>query len=358
MGPASDTYGSAPTSAGQAISGFALNNGSRLLASTFMVPKSGTITHIGFYVSAITGTPPAYEVSIKELDASGRPVTATAHYGGSTQAAFTPSGTGWTWVALAVAATAVRGDRVGVRVTGSGTAPDGSNNMTVLYAGGTYRPSRASRAMQPLHYDGSWIFSNYSVMAIKYDDGTIFGFPFTNNLSSLAVSATGTPDEVGGKFSVPHDTVVSAFIVALLANTGGLGLGTVTATLYDNNDTVIWSEVYDANFFFYTPTGGTAFYQQSVMVPDTAITLTGGATYRLTVKPNASNFNVPYMLLEDSAAFAQLRGTTDWCWTERTNDGAWTDQALGIAPIGLIASSMTVTTEAESGSAAPWGFVG
>jgi len=123
--------GNIPESTGNATAtafgGHVLNDLDNALAWVLRVPKSGTITHVGFGVKTITGSPPDYYVGLVTLDVAGLPTAVP--YGGSAVATYTPTTPGWVWLELSTPAAAVAGDLVAIHIYPTAIAPDAANCM-------------------------------------------------------------------------------------------------------------------------------------------------------------------------------------------------------------------------------------
>src|SRR3990170_5390465 len=94
FGPAA--YSSEPliTASGD-LTGFSLNDSNDAVGLIIQLQKSGTITKVGFLITAKVGTPPAYKIGLTTVDSNAAP-TQTA-YGGSSIENYTPTATGWVW---------------------------------------------------------------------------------------------------------------------------------------------------------------------------------------------------------------------------------------------------------------------
>ena len=312
------------------LSGFNLNDADNAAGGVLCLPKNGTITDVGCYVSAVTGILPAYNIGIVTIDASGFPTTTA--YGGSTSTTITPASTGWKWATLAGNATSVAGDFAAVLIWPTASAPNGSNYATVIIsvigpAGHTYQYTTAGT-----------VSAGTSLFAVKYDDGTIAGIALSTNTISSAVTSATTPDEVGCVFTLP------AAIPTIGIRTAAASYGTAAAydfVLYDSSDNVLRStSVADKDYI------DTSDY---IDVYFDGINLIPGATYRITVKPtvgtNGTITPQRYQFESAAARAAWPHGDGSWMWTYRTDGGAWTDDELSLGYFGLLVSGIEFTSQ-------------
>ena len=324
-----------------ALSSNNLSDSDNAVAWVFPIPRTGTITDIGFLIATKTGTPPAYNAGLVTVDTSGRPTTTA--YGGSAVTAFTPTAAGWKWVTLSTPATANAGDWAAVHVYPSGTPPDGSNFIAVVY------DSIHKYLGTGMSYGTSWGNATLGsgAMAVKYDDGSIEGTALASTAVNVAVRSNTSPDEVGCKFTVP--AAVTCFGARAQVHTTFGSSATIEIVLYDGSNTVLA-----------TGTVGDKDYvddQGIVSVFWAGVSLAATTTYRLVVKPTTTtngDVNVPKWTFESAAALAALPGGDTWQYTSRADAGAWTDDNVSVCPMGLWVSDIdfsggSVTTIFEGG---------
>jgi hypothetical protein len=327
--------------AGSAVSAQALTDADNAVAWVFNVPKDGTITDVGYLVTAENGTSPAYNCGLVTVDATGNPTTTA--YGGSAVTPATWTSTGWKWVTLSTPATGAAGDFAAVHIYPGGTPPDGSNNITVAYgpvADGGYS----------LNYVVAWTQAALGgPMAIKYNDGSIYGFALTSVTTYVAGITSGTtPDEVGAKFQVPAAMTCTG--ARLGCNRTGYGsAATMDVVLYSAADGVLASTtVSDKDFLD---------VQDYVNVHWDAVNLSAATDYRLIIKPTTATnggVTVTKWSVESTAARNMWPAGDSWHWTERTDAGAWTDTTTAIPYMGLWVSDITF-----GGAAAyEYGYIG
>jgi hypothetical protein len=321
-----------------ALATYALDDANDAIAWTFCVPRDGTITHVGFLATAITGTPPAYNCGLVTVDSSGRPTTTA--YGGGTNGTVTPSATGWTWVALGANATAVAGNWAAAYLWPSGSAPDVSNNVAVA------RESLAGAGVG-LNFTTTWnVENNGNLMAVKYNDNSVYGNALTSVTIGQVITSETTPDEMGCKFTLPANMTVngirlgttgwgaSAALEAIIYNEAGTAL--VTAALSDKDfvDDGVYFDIY------FDP-----------------VNLAASTVYRVIIKPTVGtggNVTMQRYQFESTAARESWPPGGSWELTYRTDAGAWTDVSTDLCYIGLHASDITFGT----GGGSEYGYIG
>lgn len=290
---------------------YALDDADDAIAMTFLAPKTGTISKIGFYVTAVTGSPPSYQAVLNTIDASGKP--SGSLYGGSAAETVAISATGWTWITLSTPGSATAGDPVAAVLKPTGTAPSAANCITASYG------SIGVHGYGSMRFTTAWGSSTGSgIMAIQYNGGDVFGLALTTDAIAASFANDDTPDEIGAKFIAPFDaTLHRATIYAYPVNFDG----TAAIVLYDGADNTLatWT-ITDADHAKWT--GGVTLQAAA------GIGLTGGATYRITIKPSSTTNVALFRYKFESAAaklFAPWAGS--FSATERTDGGAWTDTA-------------------------------
>lgn len=316
--------GNAPTAA-------ALNDADNSIAMIFVVPKTGTINKICFNVSAFNGTPPAYNVGLVTVDASGNPTTTA--YGSSGIYSWTPGGTGMAWITLSTPATgATAGDVCAVRIYPGASAPDAGNNISVTYVGAS--PSHTYPHIRTF----TTVWSAASVggfgIGVQYSDGSVVFAPVSSTISENIQSDT-TPDELGCLFQVPIKMTCIGSMVGLAAASGGADF---TVKLYDSDgSTLLGSQAIDTSQM----TGAAVkvwphfHWAGAILLPNT--------DYRLTVLPGEAIFglSVLQMTVDAAASLAAFAEGSRWQRTERTDAGAWSQTATKLPMMGLLIADIS-----------------
>lgn len=320
------------------MSGQQLNDADNAVGWVFNVPKSGSITKIGVYCTAETGTSPAYNAGIVTVDGSGDP-TVTA-YGGATNGTITFTAEGMYWLTLPAPATATAGEWAAVRVWPTASAPDGSNYASVLISIPWIGHGRAG------YYTTGWTFASGGRgpnFAIEYSDGSIFGFAPASRTNTVLLRSDTTPDEYGNKFTSPSAMTV---IGISCCHYNGMGSSSaLTVTLYDSGDNVLASTAISDKDFVNDTEQITAFFAP--------VTLAAGQIYRITITATVSGSGgsiYPSRFIFDSAAAKDaMPGAVGHVATYRTDAGAWTDTTAEVAAIGLIVTAIEFGSTGSSG---------
>jgi hypothetical protein len=319
----------------------ALNDADNAVGWVFNIPRAGSITEIGFLITATGGTPPAYNVGLVTLDSNGRPTTSA--YGGSAVTGYTPTSTGWKWVTLSTPATANAGDFAAVHVYPTGTAPSGVNFITVA------RNGVADMGGATVQYTTSWTLSANPYtgpFAVKYSGGEIYGLALASNVIGVDVTSVSTPDEVGIKFTLPAAMTVYGARIGM----GGWGVtATADVVLYDGSNSVLaTTTISDKDF-------ADANYANVFFSP---VALSSATTYRLALKMTAaSTTTVMKWTFESTAALAALPYGDACQYTSRTDAGAWTDDNVSVCPMALWVSDISGTI-VGSATGGEYGYIG
>lgn len=323
------------------FAGYYLDDADDSEAIVCVAPKDGTIDAVGVYINAITGNPPAYYFGLVTVDTStGAPNTAA--YGGSAIETYDFTATGWVWVTLATPATAAAGDLFAVRVWPTGTAPDTSNRIQVVY------DNILSMGLPyAIQFATGWNKNLFSTsMAARYSTGEIVGFPIVSYLFANVDSGT-TPDEVGNKFVPPAGMKCIGVRTCFRARAAG---GTYTAKLYDSANNLLASVSSFAPVVSDNNTSPYNLYWDEV-------SLTAGETYRVTILPNSTTDANPaaFDFESETSKNNTIPSGSNWQATYRTDAGAWTDDASGVVWLSLLISDITFSTSSGGGA---YGFAG
>jgi hypothetical protein len=326
-----------------ALTGQALNDADNAVAWTFNIPFDGSITEVGFLITALAGTPPQYNAGIVTIDASGLPTTTA--YGGSAVTGYTPTSTGWKWVTLSTPATANAGDWAAVRIYPTGTAPDVSNNITVLHN------SPIKTQGTGMAYTTAWGSATLGsgTMAIKYSGGVIYGMALSSSTVHVQIRQNTTPDEVGDLFQLPAAMTCYGAKTALPTTFGISAVFDVV--LYDASNNVLGSATIGDKDYIDDQGYVTVYWD--------AVNLSASTNYRLIIKPTVDANGDVYVqkwTLESAAALAALPEGSRWQYTSRVDAGSWDDTATtAVCPMGLLVSDITFSAGA---AAYEYGYIG
>lgn len=321
------------------LSGYALDDSNDAMAQVFVIPRSGTITKIGMYCTAVTGNPPAYNVGLVTISAAtGFP--STSAYGGSALTTYDFTAAGWVWIDLPTPATAVAGEFAAVHIWPPASAPDSSNCASITHyqivGGGLGGIPRGSNFSTIWHVAdrGAW-----TAFAVQYSDGLVAGLPM-DNCNTFAFDSADTPDEVGCRFTLPfaaNSFGCRLFLSAVSAS------APFTATLYDAaGNTLAVYTVSDEDEIC-----GSGDYPVSIDCHWAVVALTANAVYRLAIKATSGTLTITPALASFESAASLTNNLTipeagRWMQTTRTDGGAWTDTNTGLVWMALWINSMTL----------------
>lgn len=314
----------------KAESTYALDDNNDAVSTRFYMPRTGTISKVGVYVTAITGTPPAYNVGLMTVDKSGNPTTTP--YGGGAITSYSFGTTGWIWVTLGTAAVGTAGDLVSASIWPNLTAgtPSAGACITVrdpAVVTNTETPGNPRCA-------ATWYRQAGLTLGAMYSDDSI-GLPAIT-AQYLDYDSGGTPDEAGALFQLPFAAVSSGAVICTRAE---LSVSDYTIKLYDASNTLLSSTAIDVSQH-----GGDSS-NTLLLTWGTAVSLTADTNYRLTVVPSTTNdVDLTVVYCNESASRAWFTEGTRWQMTQRTDAGAWTETATALPMMGLVLSSFDLPT--------------
>lgn len=321
------------------------------IAGVFVLPKSGTITKIGFYVAEVVGSPPNYKVGLTTISSGSSAAPEQTAYGGSSIDDYTPSTTGWKWITLNTPATAIAGELACVHVFPGTSIPNTSNYISISNLEIFYYVTPWYR-----RFTTGWLWGGGAIpMAIQYDDGTIAGLA-TTDTAVEEISSETSPDEVGDVFTLPVDLKV---IGAAFWTSYQRSLEAIELNLYDEDDNVLGScSIANCN------TIGGGWFVVTLYFNEGEIQLYSDAVYRITIKATSAVAGVYDGWKFNSATDRQsitYPESSRWYKTERTDGGAWTDDDTSIMHMGLMVSDISGGTSGSGsspGAVSYFGFIG
>ncbi|KKK94408.1 hypothetical protein LCGC14_2683150, partial [marine sediment metagenome] len=174
-----------------------------LVGGLICIPKTGTISKIGFRVVSVTTTD-TLKVSIQGIDdTNGRPDGVIAASGTLS----TPSANTTNWVALDSSLAVTRGQEIAIVVEFNDFVGEGSDgNLQIGHRISGIAPSNIQYNFS--FTGGVWVFnSRIPNFGIEYNDGMIEPvincFPVAN-LVSFTFNNTDNPNRIGMRFQVPY----------------------------------------------------------------------------------------------------------------------------------------------------------
>lgn len=314
------------------------------IGQIFLLPRSGSITDIGFSHVTTTGSPPDYQVSLETLTTNRRP--SGIMYGGSAVTAFTPGTPGWRWVTLSTPATAVAGDVVAAVIGPTATAPSTSNRIGI----GDGSLGSPNGINVNLYFTSAWLEHDggQGQIALRYSDSSMVGIPAVNmQAQGPTIDNASTPDEIGAKFTVPFDCTIDG---AMLCQNAIVIGPPFTVKLYDASDTLLSS-------FDVTTTMDLDYGSDNFTVLFAPVTLTKDTVYRLTMLPTSgANVRLGALQMISADTRALLPGGLYFAWTQRTDAGSWTDDDTKLPWAALRLTSIEIPMASAGGGA--YAFMG
>jgi hypothetical protein len=306
------------------------------------VPKSGSITKVGFRVAAVSGAGNA-DVRLETVDTTTGSPSGTL-IGTNTNATQAISAAqAWYETTLTAAASVTQGGLLALVVANSSGAYNVSNWAVNNW--GCINPH------SQLFAGGSWTKQNTpGPHAFGYNDATysfFAGAPPASQVNLNLFSTTSTPDERGIKFRFPFRSRVCGYwcSVRILAD--------FSVKLYDSDgSTVLLTDPCDQDVT--SGTGSTATHISRF--PGTA-TLEANTFYRLTVLPTTTtnisfgDFEVNSTAILDAYDLGQ-----NIIHTERTDAGAWTDTSTKRGFCGVLIDQIDVASAAIGPGSLAGGF--
>jgi hypothetical protein len=173
---------------------------------------------------------------------------------------------------------------------------------------------------------GAWNGGNvdFVCVAVRYDDGYEFVSPAHGPYSALSGNAqafddSSNPDEYGLRFILPFDFELCGVRVR---SAEGASTGTADVKVYSSTDSLLDSFTVEGQKNNLAALSRTSYFPLTRFSP-----YGGGAVHRLTFKAtHASNdWRLEYFDVPTNDHLDCFGGGKEWYWTQRNNDGAWTD---------------------------------
>lgn len=254
----------------------ALSSAAHKVAGIYVAPKTGNIRYIGCNCTAVSGSP-ALDLRIETLT-SGLP--SGTLFGTNTNASYSPTVTSslvWTQLTADAAVTAGNTFAAVVAYT-SGTSATVAIRMQNGW--GQNQPCCAVTT-------GSWARQNDPpIVSVKYDDGQIIsGATPVNSVDFATLTSSSTPNERATVFTAPVDCNCIGAIWMGTYNPGAnytANLYTGTSTTADHSQAVTSLDI------------GTGVSQDNEVYFSSAIALSAGQTYRISVKATTANSVFPW----------------------------------------------------------------
>lgn len=254
-----------------------LSDSTSAVAVIFKASKSASITKIGAWQTAKTGTAPTYRFALEGVTDTRVPDGTVK---GSTTAKKDQANpaNGWTWYTLDTPFTTTQGQLYAATVRYLSGTVNGSNFATYAYCvvterGGT--PYSLSCAT------GTWTLStrNLPSISIQYSDGSFE--PYMGSLSSATITqwnSSSNPLQRGNAMTFTYGCTLSGVLCSIrIADASDFKINVYAGS----NTTPIASITVDASQYAV----GTGNAVAGLYLFDSPITVTPGTVYRFTIEP-------------------------------------------------------------------------
>lgn len=306
----------------------------------FMVraPKAGNIEAIGFNITALTGAQPTYRAALESGTTTRQP-NGTVLGSGTAKVDFVPSGTGWTWQTLDSALTVTAGQQLAATVRYLSGTIGASNNISVAINTGATSPSFQFYGYAVTLTAGTWAVNSTSTshMAIRYDDGTVIGLPYSS-ISNYTWNNGSSPRYRGLLWTPNADVTLAAIAYGVRPQNasnfdieiyeGTIGTPISTTSIDIDIDHIIISGVQPVYAFLPSP-----------------LQLTAGTAYRIIYNPTSatSQTNLVRWTLPDAGSKAAWF-YNNFQLTTATTPGTWTDTDNETFPFVPILDGVDIPT--------------
>lgn len=299
----------------------------RYSSMIFEIPKTGTITKIGFYNGPSGGATATVEASLQTVSGG---IPSGSNYGGSAPGTITnPSADTAYEITLATPATATKGDRVAAKIRLSALT---SGSIKVQYVN---HPPNPQLPYKVNSFDTK--ASSRPGMWVVYNDGSVGVIPGTlpfTAFTTLSFSSSSTPDEVGNYFTSPYK-LRAVGVAAMFPTTNG-PTSADTMRLYSAGGSVLASMSFDVAT---VAISGAAGYTRGLF--SSPITIEADTVYRLAFAPGATSRDVKYFAYPSQALKAN-GWDPNWVYTSRTDSGAWTQVDDRAVPFVLLVDAIDI----------------
>lgn len=329
-----------------------------------MVEKAMTITHVGFRVNTITGTPGTLTVSLNSPDnTTGYPSSTILGGASPASVAIASPAASFTagqvyWADLDYDYPAAAGELLCIKLDPSGTWTAGVHEVSITLA----LVGFGSRAGTPYAVQApSGVYARvagYPVYGLRSTSDTQ-GCPIETLTATLIDSGT-SPDEIGFAFTLPSgwgDTYKIRGLIILLSKQAS-GSQTFDIVLYSSNGTTeLQTVTYDSEYYATGTTGSTFRTCEFFFDETTLSTLSFGTKYYIFIRPVGTGGDIT---INDfsvrQASDMQAFPLGENCFLATKVDNGTPSEVTTRRPyVGLILDDIT---EPAAGSATGHGVVG
>lgn len=299
---------------------FTLNEATDSITFVWSQPESATITRVGVRQQTITGTAPTYRLSLQGVAGDGNE-DGVIKGSGNCFVDYTPiaaNNTTFFWLNLNQSYTASAGEMLALVIQHQSGTINASNNAQF---------SVTSAVGEGGAYGIPYVIQNDNSTRSRNTSTPVFGIGSSTRAYGLpahAVSGGSTfssPVERACRFQLPGTLVSSAVVVGAKIYMLVPAAGAAEVCLYTDGGTLLTSITYDGDWAQSNAAG-----RPYVIYFPSAITVTAGQWYRLSLRPTAGAWLLPWLAVADEADWDA------WGWrsfahgSERSGSASWTDQ--------------------------------
>jgi len=288
------------------------------------IPRTGTITSVGFRFGAVTrGATTALTVSLQDVDLSngppGRPDGTPDQTGSVATGSITANS--WISVSLGTSRSVTVGQLIAVVIEYSTFLAGDSmaiSQITSVINWGSSHPVTFDGTTWTRHDAAPNLILGYS----SGNNGALLGAGAASAIAVPSFNSNSTPDERGGAW-VPSVSTRVAGLACVVTPTADFDL-----VLYDSVGTALGTASFDAN----TLRVNTSRPHSRLF--SSPVDVVAGATYYLAVKPtSASNITLTTYSVNSAIDRDAWPLGTDLTGATRTNAGSWSTSTTDIVPI-------------------------
>lgn len=307
----------------------------------FQSKTNQPITTLYYKQNGLTGAPGTIRLSLQGVDSSGNPDGVIKSSGNAFATKSLAAGDNGNVVAVALGSsyTPSLGEDIAQVMDFSSGTFDASNLLTLaLQASGMVSKGfpyvTVNNAGSRTRQTGVPVFG-YATASQMY------GYPI-KGFTAPSFGSGNNPNEYALKFTIPAAWTGTYSLLGVEMGAALAASQTLTIKLYSGGNagdtTVLASDTHNTSLA--TSTGARA--HEFVLPNISAVTLTAGSTYRLSVVPGATSQTFYYASVQNAADWAAMEGGTSLSYSTR-NGGNWTDTDTNRMLFQLIFQDLSVS---------------
>ncbi len=340
------------------LTNFTMDEAADLVGGTLVIPRTGTLSKIGFRVGTVT-TSDTLKVALEGIDATnGRPDgTVTPTNASGTQGSLSSNTTYWVALNGGSGVSVTKGDKAALTLRWNSYV---AGNIAITYCLSSNTTINGFPYIFTYNNTGAvWALNGYNPnFALEYSDGVVepvFGLWPAISTSGLSWNNSTTPDRRGLRFSLPY----KATIIGVWVNIDSDGNSNIL--MYDSDGVTLLENIaIDSDIRYSTSAGTTQFIPFS-----TPRTLAINTFYRIVILPaSATNNSITnFVVVDDGANVAMnaIDGGVNFHYTTcngaPANEAAWTQTLTTRPPIALVVSQLDDGAGGSGGNSGPWGMI-